>query len=141
MEGAGWDSGEFKTLLGKRKPEVGGLFFFFPFCFFFLRPLRFPPVLTRLRLYNSPERVTSSRVEIPGLFLFYPFSFFSSLLLEGWGGGRSYCGTFVKKPVAEAGPTGDLWQHLQDAKPSRMLLIIQRALAGFEIEKRWSDGV
>lgn len=57
----------------------------------------------------------------------------------GWGG--SYCGTFVKQPVAEAGPNGDLWQHLQDAKPLYMHLIIQRGLVGLEIEKRWSDGV
>lgn len=50
------------------------------FFFLVLWPLRFPPVLTWLRLYNSPERVTSSRVEIPGvfffLFFFYPCSFF-----------------------------------------------------------------
>lgn len=85
---------------------MGGLLFFLV-----LRPLRFPPVLTWLRFYNSPERVTSSRVEIPDFFLFFlpPFSFFLSLLLEGWGGGCSYCGAFVRQPVAEAGPTGDLW--------------------------------
>lgn len=54
----------------------------------------------------------------------------------GWGGA-----VIVKQPVAEAGPTGDLWQHLGDAKPLYMLLIMQRALVGLEIEKRWSDGV
>lgn len=56
------------------------------FFFLLLRPLRFPPVLTWLRLYNSPERVTSSRVEIPGFFFslsLYPFSFF----LFYWKGG------------------------------------------------------
>lgn len=100
-------------------------------------------MLTWLRLYNSPERVTSNRVEIPGLlFFFFLLSFtpslFFILLLEGWGGVRSYCGTFVKQPVAEAGPTGDLWQHLQDAK-TYVLLIIQRT-PGLETEKRWSDG-
>lgn len=67
---------------GKRKPGVGGLALSL-FFFLLLRPLRFPPVLTWLRLYNSPERVTSSRVKIPGLlfflsppllpFLFFPF--------------------------------------------------------------------
>lgn len=101
-------------------------------------------MLTWLRLYNSPERVTSSRVEIPGFsppLSLSPLFLFSSLLLEGWGGGPSYCGTFARQPVAEAGPTGDLWQHLQDAKPLYLLLIIQRALTGLEIEKRWSDGV
>lgn len=104
--------------------EWAGFFFFLV-----LRPLRFPPVLT------WPGR--NSRVFFSS---FLPLFFFS-LLLEGWGGGRSYCGTFVRQPVAEAGPTGDLWQHLQDAKPLYMLLIIQRALAGLETKKRWSDGV
>lgn len=46
-------------------------------------------MLTWLRLYNSPERVTSSRVEIPGSFfsfLFYPFSFFFLFTGRvGWG--------------------------------------------------------
>lgn len=108
---------ELKTLWGKRKPGVGGLAL--SFFFLLLRPLRFPPVLTWLRLYNSPERVTSSRVKIPGL-LFFSLSSSSTLslfsfLLEGWGGGCSYCGTFVRLPFAEARPNGDLWQHLQDA--------------------------
>lgn len=81
-------------------------------------------MLTWLRLYNSPERVTSSRVGIPGLFFslsFAPFLFFSFYLKGGvtglGAGGCSYCGTFVRVPVAEAGPAGDLRQHLQDAKP------------------------
>lgn len=85
-----------------------------------LWPLRFPPVLTWLRLYNSPERVTSSWVKIPGCFFFSfssPHFFFPFYWKGGVGGGCSYCGTFVKQPVAEAGPASDLWQHLQDAKP------------------------
>lgn len=97
-------------------------------------------MLTWLRLYNSPERVTSSRVEIPGLFFCFAPSLFSPILLEGWGGGCSYCG-FVRLQVAEAGPPGDLWKHLQDAKPLYTILIIQRAMAALEIKKRWSDGV
>lgn len=107
-----------EDIVGQEKAWSGrsrSLFFFF----LLLRPLRFPPVLTWLRLYNSPERVTSSRVKIPGL-LFFSLSSSSTLslfsfLLEGWGGGCSYCGTFVRLPFAEARPNGDLWQHLQDA--------------------------
>lgn len=102
-----------------------------------LRALRFPPVLTWLRLYNGPERVTRTHSRLFS-FPFTPFSFFS-LLLEGWGGGPSYCGTFVRQPVAEAGPAGDLWQHLQDAKPLYMRWIIRRALAE-GIGRRCSDG-
>ncbi len=111
------------------------------FSFLVLRPLRFPPVLTWLRFYNSPERVTSSRVEIPGFFFSFSFPLLFFLFYWKGGVGAAYCGTFVRQPVAEAGPTSDLWQHLQDAKPLCMLLIIQRALAGLEIEKRWSGGV
>lgn len=71
----------------KRESQEWAGFFF---SFLVLWPLRFPPVLTWLRLYNSPERVTSSRVEIPGpffFFLFRPISFFSFTGRVGRGGG------------------------------------------------------
>lgn len=136
--GAGPGQQGVQDIVGKEKAWSGR-----PFFLLLLRPLRFPPVLTWLRLYNSPERVTSSRVGIPGFFFSFSFTpfLFSLFYWKGGVGAPSYCGTFVRQPVAEAGPTGDLWQHLQDAKPLYMLLIIQRALAGLEIEKRWSDGV
>lgn len=54
-----------------------------------LWPLRFPPVLTWLRLYNSPERVTSSWVKIPGRFFslsLHPISFFPFTGRVEWGG-------------------------------------------------------
>lgn len=68
-----------------------------------------------------------------------PFPF-SSLLLEGWGGGCSYCGTFVRQPVAEAEPRSDLWEHLHDPKPRNMFPITPGVVAALQLERRWSDG-
>lgn len=89
-------------------------------------------MLTRLSLYNSPERVTSSLEEIPGPFFLSlsPSLFFSSpLLLEGWGGGL-IVEHLSSSQLQRQRQLGDLWQHLHDAKPSNMLLMAQRAPLG-----------
>lgn len=104
-------------------------------------------MLTWLRLYNSPERVTSSRVGIPGLFFFSllrPISFFFLFYwkggvtgLGGGGlGGCSYCGTFVREPVAEA-RAGFTATSARCKAPSICFL----TRVGSESEQSWSDGV
>lgn len=92
-------------------------------------------MLTRLSLYNSPERVTSSLEEIPGPFPPPPpVSFKLSLppLAFYWKGGVG-ASVIVEhlssSQLQRQSQLGDLWQHLPDAKPSNMLLIVQRALA------------
>lgn len=119
---------------------MGGIFFFF---FLVLWPLRFPPVLTWLRLYNSPERVTSSRVEIPGLFffLFHPISFFSFTGRVGWGWGAQLLWNICQ--AASCRGRANWWFMATSGRCKALVYAFNhtKTLVGLEIEKRWSDGV
>lgn len=100
-------------------------------------------MLTRLSLYNSPERVTSSLEEIPGLF--FPLSLSppptTTLYWKAEVGASVIVEHLSSSQLQRQGQLGDLWQHLPDAKPSNMLLIAQHALAWIWIQEemvRWA---
>lgn len=100
-------------------------------------------MLTRLSLYNSPERVTSSLEEIPGPSHLPPVSFTPPPFYWKGGVGASVIVEHLSSSqLQRQSQLVDLWQHLPDAKPSNMLLIEQRALARiWRSKKRWSDGI
>lgn len=105
-------------------------------------------MLTWLRLYNSPERVTSSRVGIPGLFFLSPSPHFFFFLfywkggVTGLGGGGAVIVEHLSGSQLQRRGRPVIYSNIcKMQSPLYMLLIMQRARVGLESEQSCSDGV
>lgn len=99
--------------------------------FLLLWPLRFPPVPTWLSFTIVLKELQAVWKEFQALFFLSLSPSFCPLFYWKGGVGASVIVEHLSSSQLERqSQLGDLWQHLQDAKPSNMLLITQSALLG-----------